>query len=59
VGEVDGGDHRIGHANGLAGTVEVTGDATSQLGGSLVEGNDLSVYDRGKKTGIRCPACFL
>ena len=35
----DGGNHRIGHADGLADSLQLAGDAASQLGGCLVEGD--------------------
>src|SRR6476661_185957 len=36
-----GGDHRVGPADGLAGAVEVAGDAARQLGGGYVERENL------------------
>ena len=40
VRQGDGGDHRVGQADGLADAFELASDAARQLGGGLVEGDD-------------------
>jgi len=44
----DGGDHRIGQADGLAGAFEIAPDAARCLGGSLAKFHDLFAADMGK-----------
>ena len=43
----NGGDHRIGQANGLTDLLQVTGDAAGQLASGLVEGKHFLQGDGG------------
>jgi hypothetical protein len=41
VYQSNGGDHRIGQADGLADPLQLAGDPAGQLGGIVVEGKNL------------------
>ena len=53
----DGGDHRVGLADGLPGAVEVAGDAAGQLVGGVLELNHFLLGDGGEE--ILHPAVVL
>ena len=59
VRQGDGGDHRIGQADGLADALQFAGDAASQLGGGLVEGEDFFGGDGGQEVLQSPVACFF
>ncbi len=54
----DGGDHRVGGADGLADAFQLARDAARQLGGGLVEGEDFFArrWRPGRLEGGGCPA---
>jgi hypothetical protein len=45
----DGGDHRIGDADRLTAALQLSGDASGQLGGGLVECDNLLPGDGGQE----------
>ena len=55
----DGGDHRIGRADGLADAFQLARDAAGQLGGGLVEREDFFGGDGGEEVLQAAELCFF